>query len=132
LASDLRVVLPNRPGALTQALDALCRADINIESFCGDIRPGERWGFLHLLVHDAPAARRALDAEGFEVTSEHDVDVVPVTADEPGGLAEAVRRYSDDNRNIEVLYTAGDGNVVIGTEDMQKPRFGVRMEDAKY
>jgi hypothetical protein len=131
MAVDLRVVVPNRPGALMQALTALADAGINIESFCGDIRPGERWGFLHLLVEDAAAARLALEHEGLEVGSEHDVDVVPVE-DRPGALAEAVARYSSAGRNIEVLYTASTGHIVVGTEDMQQPRPGVRMEDVRY
>jgi hypothetical protein len=121
---DLRAVLPNRPGALLQALTALSDKGINIESFCGDLRPGETWGYVHILVGDSGRARAALEAMGIEVVSEHDVDVIDV-ANEPGGLADAVRGYSDDLRNIEVLYTARDGRVVIGTEDMQKERPGV-------
>lgn len=131
MPSDLRVVLPNRPGALLQALTVLRDAGINIESFCGDIRPGEKWGYMHLLVDDVRSARQAIEKAGLEVTSEHDVDVVPVE-NRPGALADAVKRYSDDARNIEVLYTARDGRVVIGTEDMQKERYGVRMGDARY
>jgi hypothetical protein len=128
---DLRVVLPDRPGSMLEALIALGDKGINIRSFCGDLRPGEAWGYIHFLVNDAPPARAALEQAGFQVVSEHDVDVVDVD-DQPGGLAEAVRRYSDEMRNIEVLYTARDGRVVIGTEDMQKERVGVRMEDARY
>jgi hypothetical protein len=131
MANDLRLILPNRPGALMQALTALSDAGVNIESFCGDIRPGEKWGFMHILVEDPATARRAIEEAGFEVTSEHDVDVVPVE-DHPGALAEIVKTYSDAQRNIEVLYTSTRGRVVVGTEDMQKPRFGVRMKDARY
>ncbi len=131
MPTDLRVVLPNRPGALMQALIALRDAGVNIDSFCGEVRPGERWGFLHLLVEDAGGASGALEGVGFEITGEHEVDVVDVD-DRPGGLAETVKRYADAGRNIEVLYTAGSGRVAIGTEDMQKPRFGVRMKDARY
>ena len=128
---DLRAVLPNRPGALLQALTALSDKGINIESFCGDLRPGETWGYVHILVSDSGRARAALETMGIEVVSEHDVDVIDV-ANEPGGLADAVRGYSEDFRNIEVLYTARDGRVVIGTEDMQKDRPGVPLKDARY
>ena len=128
---DLRAVLPNRPGALLQALTALSDKGINIESFCGDLRPGETWGYVHILVSDSGRARAALETVGIEVVSEHDVDVIDV-ANEPGGLADAVRGYSEDLRNIEVLYTARDGRVVIGTEDMQKDRPGVPLKDARY
>ena len=131
MPTDLRVVIVNRPGALMEALNALRASGVNIESFCGDIRPGERWGFLHVLVENAPRAQAALESTGLEVTSQHEVDMVAVE-DRPGMLADVVQRYSDAGRNIEVLYTATTGGVVIGTEDMQKPRYGVRMKDARY
>jgi hypothetical protein len=128
---DLRVVVPNRPGTVVQALTALAENGVNIESFCADLRPGETWGYLHLLViGESQPACAALAEVGFEVVSEHDVDVIEVE-NRPGGLADAVRRYSDDMRNIEVLYTARDGRVIVGTEDMQKERPGVRMKDAR-
>ena len=114
-----------------EALNCLCAAGINIDSFCGDIRPGERWGFMHVIVEDGAAARRALESAGVEVSAEHDVDLVAVE-DRPGKLAEVIRGYAEAGRNIEVLYTARNGHVVIGTEDMQKPRLGVRMEHARY
>ena len=114
-----------------KVLRALSGAGVNLESFCGDIRPGEKWGFIHFLVEDAEAARQAIEGAGFEVTSEHAVDVLEVE-DKPGGLAETVKGYADAGRNIEVLYTASTGHLVIGTEDMQQPRTGIRMEDVRY
>ena len=114
-----------------EALTALGEAGVNIDSFCGDLRPGERWGFMHLLVEDPGDARAALERAGFELTGEHAVELVGIE-NRPGALAEAVKRYSDEGRNIEVLYTASSGRVAIGTEDMQKPRYGVRVKDARY
>ena len=128
MASDLRVVLPNRPGALLQACDVLAAAGIPLEGFCGDLRPGERWGYLHVLVKDGDAARRALEDSGFEVTSTHDVNVLEVTR-HTGALADEVRRYSEEGRNIEVVYIATNGHIVVGTDDMQKEKLGIRMGD---
>lgn len=128
---DLRVVVPNRPGSVLEALTVLEANGVNIESFCGDMRPGESWGYIHFLVGDSDRARAALTEVGIEVVSEHDVEVIEVE-NRPGGLADAVRAYSGEMRNIEVFYTARDGRVVIGTEDMQKPRPAVRMKDARY
>lgn len=51
---DLRIVLPNRPGAALQVFGALAAEGINIEGVSGDIRPGERWGYIHILVEDGP------------------------------------------------------------------------------
>ncbi len=131
MPSDLRVVVPNRPGTVLQLLRAVADAGVNVEALCGDIRPGENWGYVHLLVEDPAAARRGIETTGFEITSEHEVDLVEVE-DRPGAIAEVAQRYADADRNMEVLYMAPDGRVVIGTEDMQKERFGVRMQDARY
>ena len=131
MAFDVRVVLPNRPGALLQACESLANAGVPLEGFAGDLRPGERWGYLHILVTDLEAATKALESTGFEVTSSHDVDVLEVDR-HTGALAEEVKRYSEEGRNIEVVYMATGGKVVVGCDDMQQERVGVRMEDAKY
>jgi hypothetical protein len=131
MAVDLRVVLPNRPGTVIQVLEAVASEGINVEGFCGDIRPGERWGYIHLLVEDGPAATRAIERAGYEVTGEHKVDILKLD-DEPGALAKAAARYSREGRNMEVLYVASGSRIVIGTEDMQDERLGVRMKDARY
>jgi hypothetical protein len=131
MSTDLRIVLPNRPGTLVDACEAIAGAGVGIEGLCGDLRPGETWGYLHVLVEDADKARRALEEAGFEVASEHDVDLVEV---EPrvGALVEAFHKYVDEGQNIEVAYLAMNTRVVIGTEAMQRPRPGVKVEDAKY
>ena len=133
MAVDLRIVVANRPGTSLQILDALAAEGISIRGFCGDIRPGERWGFLHILVNDPDYenARDVVLRTGVEITSEHEVEVLDMD-DRPGAVADAVRRYVDAGRNIEVLYMGANSKLVVGPEDMQKPRYGVRTEDARY
>jgi hypothetical protein len=126
MTADLRIVLPNRPGALLDTLDILADAGVSFEGFCGDIRPGEPWAFLHILVDDPAPARAALEAQNVEITAEHEVDVLDV-GNHPGALAEVVARYTQAGRNIEVVYTTKEGRAVIGTEDMLEERYGVRM-----
>lgn len=131
MATDLRVVLPDRPGMLLRACEALDEAGVTLESVCGDLRPGERWGYLHLLVDDAPAARSALEGVGFQVASEHDVELFPVEG--PGhALTDAVARYTGEGRNVEIVYVSPGNRLVIGTEDMRKDVPGVKMKDARY
>ena len=129
MAFDVRAVVPNRPGTLLMTCDTLANAGIELLGFCGDIRPGERWGFLHVLVDDAEAAQAVLEAAGIEVTSVHKVDVNEVDK-HTGALADEVRKYSESGRNIEVLYLDTHGRIVVGTEDMLTERLGVRMGDA--
>lgn len=128
MAFDLRLVVPNRPGTLMETCDTLFRAGIELFGFSGDIRPGERWGYLHVLVEDKEAAQGALEAAGIEVTSVHKVEVNAVDK-HIGALAEEVKKYSDAGRNIAVLYLASDGRIVIGTDDMLEERLGVRIGD---
>jgi hypothetical protein len=131
MPTDLGFVVPNRPGALKEALTALSTAKINIDFFCADLRPGETWGSMHVLVQDAKRARAALESTDIEVTSEHEVDVV-ATDDRQGTLASVVQGYAAAGRDIEVLYTPSRDRVVIGAEEMKKPRLSARMEDARF
>lgn len=129
MASDLRVVLPNRPGALLQACEILAQAGIPLRGFSGDLRPGERWGYLHVLVDDGPTAQKQLEAGGFEVTSTHEVNLLAVDK-HAGALAEEIKRYSEEGKNIEVVYMSSMGEIVVATDDMQHERLGVRIDDA--
>lgn len=122
---DLRLVLPNRPGTLLQALDVIAEAGVSVEAACGDIRPGERWGYLHVLLEEPEPARSALEKAGFEVLSTHTVEIREV-GDEAGSMAEMIREFAEAGRNLEVVYTSSRG-VVVGTEDMLTERFGVKM-----
>ena len=130
MLTDLRLVLPNRPGTMITALETIARAGINVEAIAGDLRPGEIWGYLHVLVRDGSAARRAVEDAGFQVSSEHEVEVLDVE-DRPGALVEVFRSFAHEGRNLEVVYMA-NGRVVVGTEDMRKAVLGVRVEDARY
>jgi hypothetical protein len=131
MSTDLRLALPNRPGTLAQACAALTKAGVAIEGVSGDLRPGDRWGYLHFLVDDADAAKAALEAVGVEVSSAHHVE----TSHVDGGadhILGAISRYTEEDRNVEVLYLTHDGRLVVGTEDMRQERPGVNIQDAKY
>jgi hypothetical protein len=131
MAVDLRIVVPNRPGTAAEMCDAIARAGVNIDGFCGDLRPGERWGYLHVLVEDGARARRAVEEIGFEVLHERRADIVEIE-DRPGALAELLRSYSERGINIESLYMSSRGWLVISTEEMLDERPGIKMGDAKY
>jgi hypothetical protein len=131
MSTDLRLTLANRPGTLASACDALAAAGVKVEGASGDLRPGERWGYVHLLVDDALKANSALADAGLEVTGEHEVELVEPP---PGdvNIAEIVSRFTGVDRNVEVFYPTLDGRLAIGTEDMRKDRPGVKMSEAKY
>ena len=134
MATDLRIVLPDRPGTGTAVCEALARAGINLEGICGDLRPGEGWGYLHVVIEDdstVETAVRAVEETGCQVVDVHAVDLVQAE-NRPGELVGILGQYRDRGENLEVLYIASDNRIVIGTEAMRKPRHGVRMDQAQY
>jgi hypothetical protein len=131
MPTDLRIVLPNRPGTTVGACETLGNRGINIEGVAADLRPGETWGYIHLLVEDGAAARAVLEEAGFDISGEHEVDVFEIE-NRPGALADLIRRYSEAGENIEILYMAGGSRVVVGTESMRRSISGVKVEDARY
>lgn len=130
MPTDIRIVLPNRPGAVTHVCALVAEAGINVLGACGDLRPGERWGFIHLVVQEGDTARGLIEDAGYEVTSTRRVEMVDLV-DEPGGLAKVLREYSEQNTNIDIIYTASKDRLVIGTEDMLEERVGVNIQQAK-
>ena len=86
MATDLTIILEDRPGTMAEVGEALGKADVNIEGLCGF--PCEGKGIGHVLVDNAEsaAAREALERIGVEVRGERQVLVLGI-ADRPGSLA---------------------------------------------
>lgn len=131
MPTDLRIVMPNQPGRCERMLRELAEAGINLDGICGDIRPGETWGFLHLLVEEADKAAALIEASGLEITSRHLVNIHELE-DRPGAIAETLRAYADGGENVEVIYTISRDRIVVGSDMMRQPIMGVRVKDAKY
>lgn len=119
MATDLTVILENRPGTLAQAAEALGSAGVNIDGSCGF--PCEGVGVFHIAVQDASAARSALEGAGFEVRGEREVLVLDIE-DKPGTLGETCRRFADAGVNVDLQYLATGTRVVLGADDIEKAR----------
>ena len=119
MATDLKVVLEDRPGTLAELGEALGRAGVNIMGACG-IPCGDQ-GEIHILVEDAAAARRALQDAGISVQEETQVLVVPVE-DRPGELGGLTRLLAGAGINIELLYLTTAGEVVLGVDNLEAAR----------
>jgi hypothetical protein len=128
---DIRFSVPNTPGRLAQAARVLGDAGVNIGGIGCDLRPGEKWGFIHFQVDDVEKAVRALEATGHEILDVHEVERVQIE-DRPGALAELCQSYNDRGDNIEVLYVGTDNHIIVGTESMRKPFYGRRMDQTTY
>ncbi len=116
MATDLTVVLQNRPGTIADMGEALGKAGVNISGVCGF--PCGDEGILHVLVEDASAARSALADAGFEIRAERDVVVTDID-DRPGTLGEKARTIADAGVNVDLLYVTGDGKIVLGGDDVE-------------
>ena len=119
MATDLTVILEDRPGTLAQLGEALGRAGVNIDGGCG-IPCGDE-GEIHILVQDAAAARRALQDAGIELRDEREVLVAEIE-DRPGTLGELGSRMASAGVNIELMYLDTNGHVVLGVDDLEAAR----------
>lgn len=122
MATDLTVVLEDRPGTLAELGEALGKAGINIDGLCG--LPCQGKGIIHILVEDAPGARRALEDAGLEVSSEREALLLEAE-DRPGSLGEVARRMATSGVNIDFIYKATQTKLVIGVDDLEKAQAAV-------
>jgi hypothetical protein len=79
-------------------------------------------GVAHFLVHDAAAAREALESAGIRVLEEREVLVQRLKQDVPGQLGLLTRRMAEAGVNIEVLYSDHDHQLILVVDDMEKGR----------
>jgi hypothetical protein len=122
MATDLTVVLQDRPGELARLGEATGNAGVNIEGMCAFT--GEGRGIIHILVDDdkAAAAHKALEDAGMGVADEREVLVVDIE-DRPGTLGELARSLGEASVNIELAYTTFGGiKLVIATDDLDNAR----------
>jgi hypothetical protein len=119
MPTDLTVILEDRPGTAADMGEALGKAGINIDGFCGFPCEGE--GIAHILVEDAVAARKALEEFGLEVRGERQVLVLDVE-DRPGVLGEIVRKFANAGVNIDLGYLATRTRLVFGVDDLEKAK----------
>src|SRR6188472_2598982 len=115
MATDLTVILEDRPGQLARVGELTGTAGVNIRGLAAFT--GDSHGVIHLLVDDGdvPRARAALKQEGMGIADEREVLVVDIE-DRPGTLGELARELAEANVNVELAYTTFDGvKLVIAT-----------------
>jgi|SRR4051794_1492016 hypothetical protein len=120
MATDLSVVLQDRPGELARLGEATGLGGINIEGMAAFT--GEGRGIIHILVEDPAKARTALEGAGIEIADEREALVVDVE-NQPGSLGELARRLGEESVNIELVYTTFGGvKLVVVTDDLDAAR----------
>jgi hypothetical protein len=119
MSKDLTVILEDRLGELAKVGEALGRAGVNINGFCGMTVDGQ--GIVHVLVQDAVKARRALEANHVQVSGELEVLVLEVE-DRPSVLGNIARRLANAGVNIQLAYLATSTRLVVGVDDLEKAK----------
>jgi hypothetical protein len=123
MATDISVVLEDRPGELARLGEATGQAGVNIEGMAAFTGQGR--GIIHLLVEDAAKARAALEGAGIKLADEREALVIDIE-NQPGSLGELARRLGEASVNIELIYTTFGGvKVVIVTDDLDAAREAV-------
>ena len=114
------MIMEDQPGKLADLGEATGRAGVNIEGLCAMVGDGK--GFIHILVEDGDAARKALDDAGIGVADEREAVIVDLH-DKPGAMGEIARDLAEAGVNIDVAYTIYTGvRLVILTEDVDAAR----------
>jgi hypothetical protein len=115
MATDLTLMLADRPGMLAVVGETLGKAGVNIEAICGF--PCEGSAIVHLVVDDPAAARTALERYGIEIGAEREVVMIPVD-DRPGVMGALTRKVADEGINLELVYLGTGTRAVLGADDI--------------
>src|SRR5436190_7239627 len=118
---DLSVTLPDKPGSLFKATDAIAKRGINIEGYCVVPSGKDKEGIFHLLTSDPNGARKALEDVGFTVREELDAFAVKIQ-DKPGALASVLRPIADAELNVGVTYSLSDGRIAFAGREISQIR----------
>jgi hypothetical protein len=125
---DLTVIMEDQPGKLADLGEATGRAGINIAGLCAMVGDGK--GFIHILVEDEDAARKALGEAGIQIADEREAVIVDLH-DKPGAMGEIARDLAEAGVNIDVAYTIFTGvRLVILTEDVEAAREALDLNGA--
>ncbi|MFL5791070.1 MAG: amino acid-binding protein [Actinomycetota bacterium] len=120
MATDLTVMVEDKPGSMASIGEALGGSGINIEGLCGLGMEGR--GIIHLCVQDGAAARKALEGAGITVSDEAEAilgDAVAGASD-PGVMGMMARQISNAGVNVKAAYIATNNRVVMVTDDNAK------------
>jgi hypothetical protein len=116
---DITVIIDDLPGTLARVGESLGNAGINIEGYCSFPSGGK--SYLHVLVEDVVAARRALNETGIEIDQERQVLTVDMQ-DQPSELGMIARRIANAGVNIDMVYMGTKSRLVVVAYDLERAR----------
>lgn len=124
MATELRVLLDDKPGTVAAVAEALGKAGVNIDALAGMPTGGGK-GDIRVVVTDAEKAKSALEAAGHKVDRSREVLVVDL-ADKPGELARTARALANAGINLDSIYligqSGGSKKIAFGVPDVAKAK----------
>jgi hypothetical protein len=114
VATELKVVLEDRPGALAALGGVLGDAGVNIQAIQGLSHAGQ--SIVQFVPRDAGRAAAALEAAQIPYTK-REVLIVRVL-DEPGTLGQVALVMARADINIDSVYVTTGGDIVLGVDDL--------------
>ena len=121
LVKQISVFLENKSGRLAEVTDILGKQNIDISAL--SIADTTDFGILRLIVNKPAQAEETLKKEGFTVSC---TDVIAISvADEPGGLAAALKALEEVSIGIEYMYafvgkSTSEALVILRVEQPEK------------
>jgi len=119
VATDLTIVLADRPNGMADLCTSLGAAGINIDGICGVVEAGIELD--HLLFEDAVAAISVIESSGATVRGMRDVLVIQLE-DRPGAVGEVTGRIAAAGVRIDLIYLAANNRLVIGADNLPRAR----------
>lgn len=122
MATEFIVKLPDRPGSLAAAAQALADGGVNLWGTAASTGGGKGTVGFVVKDKDATKARRALKKAGLRATERKAIEVR--VSDKPGALARVTSRLGKAKVNIasEYVLAPGRGSVTLafGVKDARK------------
>jgi hypothetical protein len=125
-AKELKVKVPDRPGALGEVTSALAEKKINLRAVNAWVEGSD--GIVRLIVDKTPAAKKALAARGWQVEEKEVVEIE--LPDKPGALADKAVALGEAGVNITHVFVGPGGArkaiVFLGVSDVAAALKAVR------
>ena len=122
LVTQLTAILPNRPGALADLLEALSDNKINVIALC--VVDTAEHGLARFVVSEPEEAQRALEQCGIPYGTNQAISLaLPNT---PGALGDVARKLAKAKVNIDYAYAstsdADPARAILGVSNMKRAR----------
>lgn len=116
MATEFTVLIEDRPGTLAHLAETLAQNGINITAIHATSCPDQ--GFVQLITNNNDATVNALQDAGIDYTV-REVLLINLV-DQPGTLALLARHLADAGININAVYIAMSGQIVLDTDDLPR------------